>query len=115
MDDSNNIDTKLLQETIDDLKNNPDACSLTEGMISESDPGEQLGKFIDYLGTNGIFDMDYVNNYEKIKDKNIEDYTTDEVLTALTRIIRSDRFVSGELYSRVKDGTVLKLLEKLKG
>ena len=32
----------------------------------------------------------------------------------LTAIIRGDRFCSGLIYSKVKDGTLLRLLERLK-
>ena len=117
-----NIDIQLLQDTIDDLKNNPNACTTIGGMTStdgsitipESNPGEQLSKFIQYIFENGFADMQYVQNFEKIRDKQIEDYTYEETLTALTKIVRGDRFVSGEIYGCFKDGTLLKIIEKLK-
>ena len=117
-----NLDIQLLQDTINDLKNNPNACATIGGMtstggtftIAESNPGEQLKKFIQYLFENGFADMQYVENYEKIKDKKIEDYTYEETLTALTKIIRGDRFVSGQIYGCFKNGTLLQVVEKLK-
>ncbi len=116
-----NLDEKLLQDTINDLKNNPNSCTTYGGAssvdgtftIPESNPGEQLRKFINYLGENNLLDMQYVENSKKIQNKRIEDYTYEETLTALTKIIRGDRFVSGQIYGCVKDGTMLKLIEKL--
>lgn len=72
-----NLDIQLLQDTIDDLKNNPNACTTIGGMTStdgtftipESNPGEKLSRFIQYFFENGFADMQYVENYEKIKDK----------------------------------------------
>lgn len=79
----------------------------------ESYPGEQLSKFIQYFYENDLIDQDYIENYEKIKDKKIEEFTYDEVLTGLTKIIREDRFNSGEIYTCVKNGSMLKLIERL--
>lgn len=118
---NNKIDLKILQETITDLKNNPNACTTFEGAkeindtfaILESYPGEQLSKFIQYFYENDLIDQDYIENYEKIKDKKIEEFTYDEVLTGLTKIIREDRFNSGEIYTCVKNGSMLKLIERL--
>lgn len=116
------FDIQLLQDTIDDLKNNPNACTTIGGMTSpdntftipESNPGEKLSKFMQYFYENGFIDMQYIENFEKIKDKKIEDYTYEETLTALTQIIRGDRFISGQIYSCFKDGSLLKVIEKLK-
>ena len=36
-----------------------------------------------------------------------------EVLTKITFLIREERFCGGLLYSNFKDGTILKLLERL--
>ena len=56
-----NLDIQLLQDTIDDLKNNPNACTTIWGMTStdgtftipESNPGEKLSRFIQYFFENG--------------------------------------------------------------
>ncbi len=119
---NNKLDLQILNDTINDLKNNPNACTTIGGMTSqdgtftipESNPGEQLRKFSQYLFENGFADMQYVENYKKIEDKSIDDYTYEETLTALTKIIRGDRFVSGQIYSCFKDGTLLKVVEKLR-
>ncbi len=116
---NNKLDIKLLEDTIDDLKNNDEACTTYDGWtmgkssIPESNPGEQLKKFINYCYENKLLDQNYVENYEKIGNKKIEEFTYQEVLTGLTKIIRDDRFVSGELYNCVKDGSMLNLIERL--
>ena len=43
----------------------------------------------------------------------IGDYTYEEARTALTKIIRADRFVSGELYACVKEGILAEVLGKI--
>lgn len=116
-----NLDVQILQETINDLKNNPNACTLYGGetsqdgvfTIPESKPGEQLTKFIRYFYENELLDQQYPDNYEKIRNKKIADYSYEETLTALTKIIRGDRFVSGQIYGCFKDGSLLEVLEKL--
>lgn len=119
---NNKFDLQILNDTIDDLRNNPNACTTIGGATSqdgtftipESSPGEQLKKFSQYLFENGFADMQYIENYKKIQDKSIDEYTYEETLTALTKIIRGDRFVSGQIYSCFKDGTLLKVVEKLR-
>lgn len=119
---NNKLDLQILNDTIDDLKNNPNACTLIGGATSqdgtftipESSLGEQLKKFIQYFFGNGFADMQYVENYKKMENKSIDGYTYEETLTALTKIIRGDRFVSGQIYGCFKDGTLLKVVEKLK-
>lgn len=112
------FDKDILIATIDDLKNNPDACTTYAGttgdiIIPESNPGEKLSAFIGYLYEKDLLDLNYVDNYEKIKDKEISAYTYEEARTALTKIIRADRFVSGELYTCVKNGSLVQVLEKI--
>lgn len=116
-----NLDLKILKDTIDDLKNNPDSCSRVVGAetedgsfkMFESSPGKQLREFITYFYNNNLIDYNYGENYKKIEDKQVADYSYEDVLTALSAIIRGDRFVSGQIYSCFKDGTLLKLVEKL--
>lgn len=119
---NNKFDLQILNDTIDDLRNNPNACTTIGGVTSqdgtftipESILGEQLKKFCQYFFENGFADMQYAENYKNIQDKSIDEYTYEETLTALTKIIRGDRFVSGQIYSCFKDGTLLKIVEKLR-
>ena len=119
---NNKLDLQMLNDTIYDLKNNPNACTLYNGStseneeftISESNPGEQLSKFINYFYENDLLDQMYPENYKKIENKAIDDYTYEETITALTKIIRGDRFISRQIYYCFKDKTLLKVVEKLR-
>lgn len=109
---------KLLEDTIQDLKNNPEACTeyigdSQEFVAHESEPGKQLSEFIKYLSKEHLIDKNYLENYKKIKNKKIEEYNHDEIFTALSKIIMGERFITGELYYRVKSGLMLNLLERL--
>lgn len=113
---------KIIEDTIYDLKNNPEACTLYDGMhtenrktvIQESNLGEKLKTFIRYFGTSDLLDKEYMENEKLIREKDINNLTYKEIGTILTAIIRGDRFCSGLIYSKVKDGTLLRLLERLK-
>ncbi len=117
----NKLNYNILLDTINDLKNNPNACTTYAGAtasdgsfyIPESKPGEQLQKFIKFFYENELIDKEYVENSKKLQNKQLDEYTFEEVLTKITEIIRGDRFSSGYLYSNVKNGTMLKLIERL--
>ncbi len=116
-----NLDAKILQDTIDDLKNNPNACTTIGGMTStdgtftipESNPSDQLIKFISYFYDNNLLNQNYLEDHKLIENKKDEDLSLDEVLTRLSFIIRGDRFSSGLLKTKVDDGTMLRLIERL--
>jgi len=113
---------QVIADTIYDLKNNPEACTLYDGMhtedgkivMQESNLGEKLKTFIRFFGTSDLLDKEYMENEKLIQEKDINILTYKEIGTMLTAIIRGDRFCSGLIYSKVKDGTLLKLLERLK-
>ena len=107
------IDLEILNITIDDLKNNKNACTIDTNPLAGSKMGKKLSDFEKYLYKNNLIDTDYLNNHDKIKGKNIEDLNYNEVITELTFCFRGERFCSGFLYSIFKDGTLLKLLERL--
>lgn len=118
----NKVDfNQVIADTIYDLKNNSEACTLYEGMktedrklvIYESNTGEKFKNFIRYFYGSDLPDKEYLENEKKIVEKDINELTYKEVGTKLTSIIRGDRFCSGLIYSKVKDGTFLKLLERL--
>ena len=120
---SNNvIDLKILQETIDDLKNNPKACELIGGETSKdgtfsipsSNPSKQLSEFMKYIYDNDLIDKNYLENNKKIEHKDINNMNFNQIMTAITYFLRGERFCSGFWYSNFKDGTILKLLERLR-
>lgn len=111
----------IISDVIYDLYNNPEACTLTKGMktedgqivLSESKLEEKLEIFIHCFSESDLLDKEYMENEKLIKEKDINELTYKEIGTKLTSIIRGDRFCSGLIYSKVKDGTILKLLERL--
>ncbi len=113
---------KILQETIDDLKNNPKACELIGGETSKdgtfsipsSNPSKQLSEFMKYIYDNDLTDKNYLENNKKIEHKDINNMNFNEIMTAITYFLRGERFCSGFWYSNFKDGTILKLLERLR-
>lgn len=112
---------EVIADTIYDLKNNSNACTLSGGetedgkiIIPESILGEKLRNFVRYFYDSDLLDKEYMENEKNIKDKNVDELGYKEIGTMLTAIIRGDRFCSGLIYSKVKDGTLLKLLERLK-
>lgn len=118
--ENNTIVSKIISDTIYDLKNNSNACTLSGGetedgkiIIPESMLGEKLRNFVRYFYDSDLLDKEYMENEKNIKDKNIDELGYKEIGTMLTAIIRGDRFCSGLIYSKVKDGTILKLLERL--
>ena len=111
----------VIADTIYELKNNSNACTLSGGetedgkiIIPESVLGEKLKIFIRYFGESNLLDKEYMENEKLIHGKDIDELTYKEIGTMLTAIIRGDRFCSGLIYSKVKDGTILKLLERVK-
>ena len=118
----NQFDIQILDNVIYALKNDPNACTTIGGMTSvdgsfaipESYPGSDLRAFMKYFYENGFIDTNYVDNFKMIAHKPIEDYTYDDCLTALTKIFRGDRFISGHIYGCFKNGTLLKVIEQLK-
>ena len=117
---SNDFDIELLNDTIEHLTSDPNACTLydvknpKEGVITipESNPSEQLLKFIKYLYDANKIDLEYAK--KEIKELQISDMKYDDVITRLTSIIRGDRFCSGLLHSCVQSGEFLDLLIRLK-
>ena len=58
-----------------------------------------------------LSDHNHVENFDYIKDKNIEDLNFDEILSYLTHIIRGERFCDGIIATNLENGTI-ELLEK---
>lgn len=57
-------------------------------------------------------DFDYVKNFKKISNKEIDELSKKDIITYITRIFRGDRFCAGFLAQSIDDGTVGKLLER---
>ena len=109
-------DGKMLSEIIEILKDKKDAYEVVPSeRISENE--FKMGyvsynlRIFDLLKIVGQ-DYDYSNNFEKIKEKPVENMTKDEVKTYVTFIFRKDRFCEG-FFSRYIDNDILrKLIER---
>lgn len=119
---TNFIDSEILQDTIEDLRNNPNAFALEDCndtpkntlMIPRCKPSKQLSKFMEYIYNNELMDKEYLENYEKIKDKEIKYMNYNEIITSLTFFLRGERFCGGFWYTNFKNGRILKILVRLK-
>ena len=119
---TNFIDSEILQDTIEDLRNNPNAFELEDCndtpkntlMIPRCKPSKQLSKFMEYIYNNELMDKEYLENYEKIKDKEIKYMNYNEIITSLTFFLRGERFCGGFWYTNFKNGRILKILVRLK-
>lgn len=115
----NKFNLDILNNTINDLINNKNACILSsydnssDFIIGESIIDDQLNDFFEYLYDSNKIDVNYSENYKKIKNKSIESLTYNEILTRLTFIHKADRFCSGSLYEDIKSGLLLQLLQRL--
>ena len=59
-----------------------------------------------------IFDMDYMKHFELIKDKEVCSLSYGEVCTFLSYIARAERFCSGHIAMRIRDGSLEQLLSR---
>lgn len=75
---------------------------------------KNLYSFVDDVEKINFVDYSYLDNNEIIKDKPIEELTIDECKTKLTLFIRGERFCEGLLLDRMEDGTIIKILERIK-
>ena len=106
----------MLSEIIEILKNKKDAY--------EEVPSERISENefkMGYVSYNSrIFDLqkivghdyDYNNNFEKIKEKPVENMTKDEVKTYVTYIFRRDRFCEGFLARYIDNDILRRLAER---
>lgn len=103
------MNKKLLLDTINDLRDNPNACRCR--LISL--PDEQLSSFLHHFSEQGLTDKDYMSHIDDIRGKDISTYTFQESCTMLTFIWRNDRFSEGALYEYFRKGTLLEVLERM--
>ena len=70
---------------------------------------DEIRSWIDTFYSLDIVDNNYIENCEKIKQKQISDLTRDETLTRITSIIRGERFCDGTIAKALENG----MLEEL--
>ena len=74
---------------------------------------DNVDKWIDQMYKLDLTDQNYLENYEEIKSKDENNLTIDEILTTFTFYIRGERFGDGTIDSGIKDGTLIRLSERL--
>ena len=74
---------------------------------------DNVNKWINQMYKLDLTDQNYLENYEEIKSKDENILTIDEILTTFTFYIRGERFGDGTIDSGIKDGTLVKLSERL--
>lgn len=75
---------------------------------------KNLRSFVDDVYKNRFIDFSYIANHEKIKDKLIEELTLGECITKLTFFIRGERFCEGLILLCMEDGTILRILKRIR-
>ena len=75
---------------------------------------ENVNVWIDQMYNYNLMDLDYIDNYDRVKNKEIDSLSVDEILTIFTHYIRGERFSDGMIDTGIKDGTLVKLSKRLK-
>ena len=115
------IDLEFVTRVVEDLKNNPNAVTLEGGETKNgvfqmpfSITDETISKFFSSFYENELFDQNYLNNINKIENKDVEKLRPEEIFTYITFIHRQEHFSNGSLYGHFKSGLMLKLFIRLK-
>ena len=89
--------------------------SIMKGTVSKGFPdysmevNEWIRKFLRF----DLGDVNYKENYEKIKDRAMEKLSRDEIITMMTWYIKEERSKAGLIAQALEDGTLPKLTERL--
>ncbi len=75
---------------------------------------ENVMEWIKQMYTFNLVDLNYQDNYNKIKNKGLNELSIDEILTMFTCYIRGEHFGEGIICEGIKDGTLVKLSKLLK-
>ena len=90
-----------------------------ENFLSPHEYGEELSDFIEFCYNNKLVSQEYDKIIEeltvnKAKPEWYAGLSEEKVMQCLGYFIRRDRFYDGFLASRIQDGTILQLLERMK-
>ena len=70
---------------------------------------QDINNLIKEMYENDLMDLNYIENYKLIADKDIDTLQENEILTFLTYIIRGERFSEGLIAIFTENGTIEKL------
>jgi len=114
------IKTKILKDAIEELKENPKTITLYKSKYddkpntsNESFVTPKLVEVFEYMNKKNMFDKKYVENHEKLVNKDIKRMRYKEVLTELTYLYEEEQKTGGSLYKAFQEGRLLALLERL--
>lgn len=114
------IKTKILKDAIEELKENPKTITLYKSKYddkpntsNESFVTPKLVEVFEYMNKKNMFDKKYVENHEKLVNKDIKKMKYKEVLTELTYLYEEEQKTGGSLYKAFQEGRLLALLERL--
>ena len=114
------IKTKILKDAIAELKENPKTITLYKSKYddkpntsNESFVTPKLVEVFEYMNKKNMFDKKYVENHEKLVNKDIKKMKYKEVLTELTYLYEEEQKTGGSLYKAFQEGRLLALLERL--
>lgn len=99
------VDKKELDSVIEYLQNNK-----TVEFTPYPNYAPEVIKALDMLEP----DYNYLTNFEKMKNKEIEELERKEIATYLTFISRGERFCDGHIAGYVESGKLLELMLRLK-
>ncbi|MDD6795629.1 MAG: acyl-CoA thioester hydrolase/BAAT C-terminal domain-containing protein [Clostridiaceae bacterium] len=75
---------------------------------------KELSDFWSMMEKNKLFNYNYIQDIEEVEKDNIDDMTIHDVYTYLTFICRGEKFCDGHMVKFIEDGTIGKLLNKIK-
>ena len=73
---------------------------------------DRIRTLVTAIHKDEIFDMDYMKHFELIKDKEVRSLSYCEVCTFLSYSARAERFCSGHIAMRIRDGSLKQLLSR---
>lgn len=113
-----------LDELIDLVKNTKTIKWGGGNVIGKTDEGKDILQWPYPIYPDGLFeslyelvelDRNYIENYEKLGDPiDYDNLTEEELRTVITHYVRGERFCDGLVAGAIEDGTILKILMRMK-
>ena len=113
-----------LNELIDLVKNTGKIKWGGGNVIDKTEDGKEIIQWPYPIYPEGLFellyglfetDKDYIENYEKLGDPiDYGSLSEEESITVITHYLRGERFCDGLIAGALEDGTLIKVLERIK-
>jgi len=122
--DKTPVDMDRLNELIDLVKNTGKIKWGGGNVIDKTEDGKEIIQWPYPIYPEGLFellyglfetDKDYIENYEKLGDPiDYGSLSEEESITVITHYLRGERFCDGLIAGALEDGTLIKVLERIK-